>query len=413
MTDINGQRSDKGSVDSPRRTGKIPSMSPTLHNLLQQRELHLQLQSQGQSLRQQQQGQVQSQPKPKLEHHTHSMGPTQLPPPPIQPYLPPSIIYRKLPREFIKCQKKDLITIVSRMLSSLIEINDRQSAPNLKYIDHASLTRFHSRSPPQITVFNYLYRLSHFSSLENSILITAVYYIDLLTRCYPVFAINSLTVHRFLLTATTVASKSLCDSFCSNHHYSKVGGVNIMELNLLEAEFLTKVNYRVVPRDFNYDFIGERRSSTGTLDADTNRNVQHGITCAAEILDLYYRRMVMLVGGMSKDVEDNDLDDSNENGNHVFIGHDDSVVFYLGDDDEQYFQDTEPAPVQYYSNEYIDSSTDNDSSPVSDSLSSSDSAESLQNPTGQSTEHPEHGDPICSRKRGAEDFSHSKRRCGA
>ncbi|KAH3667315.1 hypothetical protein OGAPHI_002964 [Ogataea philodendri] len=220
-----------------------------------------------------------------------------IPPPPTttsvqhSPALPPR---RTLPLRFIDCPKDDLIVIISRMLSSLISINDKQISPD---INHQSLTRFHSRSPPQISLYSYLSRLSHYSSLENSVLITSIYYIDLLSMCYPTFAVSSLTVHRFLLTATTVASKALCDSFCSNSHYAKVGGVNLMELNVLETEFLNKVGYRVVPRDFNHDKLRERKSSTGTLDTDYFKKIKLGIENAAEVLDLYYKRMVMLVGG--------------------------------------------------------------------------------------------------------------------
>jgi hypothetical protein len=75
-----------------------------------------------------------------------------------------------------------------------------------------------------------------------------VYYIDILSTHYPPFVVSSLTVHRFLITAATVATKGLCDSFLTNGFYAKVGGVSLMELNLLELEFLVRVGWRIVPR---------------------------------------------------------------------------------------------------------------------------------------------------------------------
>ena len=320
----------------------------------------------------------------------------------------PGIVYRRLPSDFINCQKEDLIVVISRMLTSLTKINDQRTAPNLKYIDHGSLTRFHSRSPPQISIFNYLYRLSHYSALEHSVLIATVYYIDLLTLCYPVFAINSLTVHRFLLTATTVGSKSLCDSFCSNKHYAKVGGVNIVELNMLEAEFLRRVNYRVVPRDFNRD--RERRNSATTIDSSDRDDEPEGISAAADILSMYYKRMVLLVGGIRP---------NGAGENTVITGHNDNVVYYISDEAESTFSDSDTNEVnghyidqsttesynrdrngqvgnfddphqsmetgiradqmQFFDNEFIDSSTDYDSSSISDSFCEDDEA-SADNP---------------------------------
>jgi hypothetical protein len=75
-----------------------------------------------------------------------------------------------------------------------------------------------------------------------------VYYIDSLCALYPAFTISSLTVHRFLITAATVASKGLSDSFWTNSTYARVGGVSLRELALLELEFLWRVHWRIVPK---------------------------------------------------------------------------------------------------------------------------------------------------------------------
>jgi Cyclin len=75
-----------------------------------------------------------------------------------------------------------------------------------------------------------------------------VYYIDSLCALYPAFAISSLTVHRFLITAATVASKGLSDSFWTNSTYAHIGGVSLRELALLELEFLWRVHWRIVPK---------------------------------------------------------------------------------------------------------------------------------------------------------------------
>lgn len=74
-----------------------------------------------------------------------------------------------------------------------------------------------------------------------------VYYIDRLCALYPDFTINTLTVHRFLITAATVAAKGLSDLFWNNTTYARVGGVRVAELKLLELEFLYRVDWKIVP----------------------------------------------------------------------------------------------------------------------------------------------------------------------
>lgn len=75
-----------------------------------------------------------------------------------------------------------------------------------------------------------------------------VFYVDKLCTMYPAFTISSLTVHRFLITAATVAAKGLSDSFWTNSLYARVGGVSVRELALLELEFLRRLDWRIVPK---------------------------------------------------------------------------------------------------------------------------------------------------------------------
>ncbi|RPA77852.1 cyclin-domain-containing protein [Ascobolus immersus RN42] len=147
-----------------------------------------------------------------------------------------------LPAQYQFCNTSDLVILISDMLAELVSLNDKLPLnPN-------GLTRFHSRAPPGISIQDYLSRLFLHLSLQPAILLSMVYYIDMLSTHYPLFTISSLTVHRFLITAATVATKGLCDSFLVNGFYARVGGVSLVELNMLELEFLMRVGWRIVPR---------------------------------------------------------------------------------------------------------------------------------------------------------------------
>jgi hypothetical protein len=74
-----------------------------------------------------------------------------------------------------------------------------------------------------------------------------VYYIDRLCSLYPAFTVTTLTIHRFLITAATVAAKGLSDSFWNNATYARVGGIKLAELGLLELDFLYRVDWKIVP----------------------------------------------------------------------------------------------------------------------------------------------------------------------
>jgi hypothetical protein len=84
-------------------------------------------------------------------------------------------------------------------------------------------------------------------ALTPPLLLSIVYYLDLLCTLYPAFTVTSLTIHRYLITAATVAAKGLSDSYWNNSTYARVGGIKVAELSLLELEFLYRVDWKILP----------------------------------------------------------------------------------------------------------------------------------------------------------------------
>lgn len=147
---------------------------------------------------------------------------------------------REVPPEFEKCEIEDLIELTAAMLKRLIDHNDQIP------LSSTSLTRFHSRSPPSISIKDYLNRIYRYTNVEPISFILILNYIDRICENLQNFTICSLTVHRFSITSVTVGSKSISDSFYSNSRYAKVGGIGLGEMNLLEREFLIAIDYRLM-----------------------------------------------------------------------------------------------------------------------------------------------------------------------
>lgn len=72
-----------------------------------------------------------------------------------------------------------------------------------------------------------------------------MHYIDQICARLPNFTISSLTCHRFIITAVALSSKTLCDAFCTNAHYARIGGISPIELTRLEREFLIAIDWRL------------------------------------------------------------------------------------------------------------------------------------------------------------------------
>jgi len=112
---------------------------------------------------------------------------------------------------------------------------------------------FYGEKRPKIALDRYLGRLvrylDSFSEGDAGIesmgilsLLGAVILIDRMAGKTN-FHLDPMNTHRVFMIATLVAFKTLDDEPCSNEYYANVGGVELAELNVLEATFLKALNF--------------------------------------------------------------------------------------------------------------------------------------------------------------------------
>lgn len=116
------------------------------------------------------------------------------------------------------------------------------------------LLRFKSKQVSQISVFDYLTRLSEFFRCTTACYVVAAAYIDRVLRLQPDFVLDAQTVHRLLLASLVVAVKFTDDATLKNSWYAQAGGVSNRELNVLEATLLKLLGWRVHVSAEEYDY---------------------------------------------------------------------------------------------------------------------------------------------------------------
>ncbi|KAH9938921.1 cyclin-domain-containing protein [Amylocystis lapponica] len=166
----------------------------------------------------------------------------------------------ELPAAFEEVEVDVLVQLIADMMVRLMSHNDQIP------LSPESLTRFHSRNAPGISIIDYLRRIVKFTNVERSCLLITLHYIDQICARTPLFTLSSLTCHRFVITSIAVSSKALCDAFCTNGLYAKVGGIPVPELNMLEREFLRMLDWsltctREVLQEYYINLV--RTHSTG------------------------------------------------------------------------------------------------------------------------------------------------------
>ena len=138
-----------------------------------------------------------------------------------------------------------LITMAD-LLTDICEESSKDKDTNNKLIKP-----FLSKKIPSISIEKYLVRLVSHSKMEISTLILILIYIDKICKNNK-FRLNFFNIHKFIVTSMLVSIKYNEDDFFSNSFYAKVGGVSIRELNHLEYEFLSLIDFDLYVDDDLY-----------------------------------------------------------------------------------------------------------------------------------------------------------------
>ncbi len=154
--------------------------------------------------------------------------------------------------------------VVGHIVTHLIDTfeEQRQNDPD-RHKAQESLTRFHSRKVPNISVIDYMSRIHKYTRSSPACYLIALIYIDRVIQRNPEFALSKYNVHRYprtvltharlLIAALMCAIKFYDDTYYDNEFYSRVGGISCVEMNLLELEILQMLGYGLLVSQEEYE----------------------------------------------------------------------------------------------------------------------------------------------------------------
>jgi hypothetical protein len=99
-----------------------------------------------------------------------------------------------------------LITFLSSLLQKVAVSNDLNSR-----LQPQKISVFHGLTRPTISIQSYLERIFKYANCSPSCFIVAYVYLDRFAQSQPTLPINSLNVHRLLITSVMVAAKFMDD----------------------------------------------------------------------------------------------------------------------------------------------------------------------------------------------------------
>ena len=103
---------------------------------------------------------------------------------------------------------------------------------------------FLSKKVPAISIKNYLERLIKYSKIENTTLVLILIFIDRVCDINKI-RLNYFNIHKLIIASMVVSIKYNEDDYFSNEFYAKVGGIRMTEMNKLEYEFLSLIEFNL------------------------------------------------------------------------------------------------------------------------------------------------------------------------
>ena len=145
--------------------------------------------------------------------------------------------------ELAKAKNVKLSSLISKVLEKIINNNKI----NKRYKLRRDI--FTGKSLPKIPLIDYINRIITYSDSEMNTLICSLIYID---RINKIKAINEFNIHRIFFTAVLISIKYNEDIIFNNDYYSKVAGVKLNEINKMELEFISLLDFNLYidPEEF-------------------------------------------------------------------------------------------------------------------------------------------------------------------
>jgi hypothetical protein len=153
------------------------------------------------------------------------------------------------------------------ILENLVRANSELMQNASNSVASKQLTRFHSRTIPDISIRKYLLRIVRYSPHPAECIVTGLVYLDKVIRKHAL-VVSMFNVHRLLITAFVLSVKYHCDQIYTNKHYAKVGGVQAKELAKLEFDFLRMLNYDIIVSKRELDHYTEKLFNIGSASSN-------------------------------------------------------------------------------------------------------------------------------------------------
>ena len=137
---------------------------------------------------------------------------------------------------------ESLLNKINLIFKVVLEENRKLQNYSDKIMSQKNLS-FYSNYIPSISTKNYLFRIVNYTEIEDNTIIIALIYIDRICEIAKIM-LNPYNIHKIIFTAILLAIKYNEDIIFNFEYYSKVAGISIKEMQILERDFSILIRFK-------------------------------------------------------------------------------------------------------------------------------------------------------------------------
>ena len=125
----------------------------------------------------------------------------------------------------------------------------KKAISKTKKQSHQKVKNMYRKNPfytsTTVDIKMYKQRICQYFQCSDECYVMAMIYIDRISNLDSEINLDRKTVHKLFLTGVMIAAKFHDDIFFFNSFYSRIGGIELKELNFMEKEFLRRIGYNL------------------------------------------------------------------------------------------------------------------------------------------------------------------------
>ena len=137
---------------------------------------------------------------------------------------------------------ESLLNKINQIFKIVLEENEKLKNYPDKLNSQKNMT-FNSNYIPSISIKKYLYRIAYYTEIEENTIIIALIYIDRISEISKIM-LTPYNIYRIIFSAILLAIKYNEDIIFNFDYYSKVAGISIKELQILENDFSVLLRFK-------------------------------------------------------------------------------------------------------------------------------------------------------------------------